>query len=189
MTKRQEIDDPNSCLNRGPDTELKFVIRDVDITAPDTVRDWCRRRIEKGKNTPKDAQITEALEWADKVQAILEKRPQTKQPMGGLTVLEIKKQPMGGLTVLEIKTAYERHHKRNGMSFNSVLQQLMGSDDVDWDRFKVNHPLFCDYWGRKGWSFCTQFFLDWVNTGCCPPPPEPTKTNANTRAARIGNRE
>lgn len=70
MTKRQEIDDPNSCLNRGPDDELKFVIREVDITAPDTVREWCRLRIEKGKNIASDAQITEALQWADRVEAM-----------------------------------------------------------------------------------------------------------------------
>jgi hypothetical protein len=74
MTKRQEIDDPNSCLNRGPDEELKFVIRDVDITAPATVREWCRLRCLYGKNTPKDPQITEALQWADRVQMRLEQR-------------------------------------------------------------------------------------------------------------------
>jgi hypothetical protein len=71
MTKRQEIEDPNSCLNKGPDDELKFVIREVDITAPDTVRDWCQRRIAKGKNQPGDPQITEALDWANRVESRL----------------------------------------------------------------------------------------------------------------------
>jgi P4 family phage/plasmid primase-like protien len=71
MTKRREIDDPNSCLNKGLDDELKFVVRGVDVAAPDTIRDWCRRRIEKGKNLSSDLQIQEALEWADLVEKSL----------------------------------------------------------------------------------------------------------------------
>jgi len=69
MTKIKEINDPDSCLNKGLDTELKFVIREVDIVAGDTVRDWCRRRIEKGKNTWNDSQIQEAMLWADRADA------------------------------------------------------------------------------------------------------------------------
>lgn len=68
MLKRLEISDPNSCLNKAGDDELIFVIRDVDVAAPGTVRDWCSRRIKAGKNQPGDAQITEALQWADKVE-------------------------------------------------------------------------------------------------------------------------
>lgn len=65
MTRQQEIDDPNSCLNKGPDDESKFVIRDVDVTAPQVVREWARLRIRYEKNLPNDAQITESLNWAD----------------------------------------------------------------------------------------------------------------------------
>jgi len=68
MTKREEIEDPNSCLNRGPDDELKFVIRAPDITASGTVRDWVRRRLAAGKNQPDDVQIEEALAWAEKAE-------------------------------------------------------------------------------------------------------------------------
>ena len=69
MTKRQEIDDPKSCLNKGPDDRLKFVIDATDVAAPATIREWCRLRCNVyGKNTPRDAQISEALAWADRAQ-------------------------------------------------------------------------------------------------------------------------
>jgi hypothetical protein len=66
MTKKEEIANQNSCLNKGPDDELKFVLRGPDITSPGTVRDWVRRRLAAGKNHPDDAQIEEALAWAEK---------------------------------------------------------------------------------------------------------------------------
>jgi hypothetical protein len=68
MTKIEEINNPNSCLNKGLDTELKFVIRETDIVAPEIVREWCRLRILKGRNNQHDAQITEAMRWADLVE-------------------------------------------------------------------------------------------------------------------------
>lgn len=68
MLKRLEISDPNSCFNKARMDERIFVIRDVDVAAPGTVRDWCSRRIKAGKNKVGDPQITEALQWADKVE-------------------------------------------------------------------------------------------------------------------------
>ena len=69
MRKRDELADPRSCLNRAKDDEWLFVLLDRDEAAPDTVRDWVRRRIRLGKNQPDDAQMTEALQWADTVEA------------------------------------------------------------------------------------------------------------------------
>jgi len=68
MTKRQEIEDPKSCLNKGPEDRLKFVIDATDIAAPGTIRDWVNRRVSLGKNAYGDRQTTEALKWADAVE-------------------------------------------------------------------------------------------------------------------------
>jgi hypothetical protein len=68
LTKREEIDNPNSCLNKGSDAALKFVLDETDVAAPDTVRNWAALRCAKGKNNLTDPQITEALEWADRVE-------------------------------------------------------------------------------------------------------------------------
>lgn len=68
MRKREELSNPNSCLNRAADDEMLFVLRGSDVAAPDTVRAWCRSRIEAGKNTKRDSQILEALAWAEAVE-------------------------------------------------------------------------------------------------------------------------
>jgi hypothetical protein len=66
MIKRDELNDPNSCLNRAADDEWLFVLRAHDVAAPATIEEWCRIRIEMGKNTVSsaDTQITEAYECA-----------------------------------------------------------------------------------------------------------------------------
>ncbi len=64
MQKRDELADPASCLNRAKDDELLFVLLARDLDAPDTIRDWVRRRILRGKNSADDPQITEALALA-----------------------------------------------------------------------------------------------------------------------------
>lgn len=79
MLKRLELSEPNSCLNKAHDEELIFVLREVDVAAPGTVRDWCSRRIKSGKNHPDDAQIVEALQWADRVEKIHENTQKFKE--------------------------------------------------------------------------------------------------------------
>jgi hypothetical protein len=65
MRKLQEINDPKSCLNKGPDDRLKFTLDGNDLAGPDTIRFWCKKRIALGKNTKYDPQIIEALECAE----------------------------------------------------------------------------------------------------------------------------
>ena len=40
MTKRREIEDPESCLNKAADDEPLFVLRAKDLLAPAVVRTW-----------------------------------------------------------------------------------------------------------------------------------------------------
>jgi len=68
MRKRDELSDPNSCMSRARDDEWTFVLLERDIAAPDTIRDWCARRIKLGKNSLADAQIQEALTCAEKME-------------------------------------------------------------------------------------------------------------------------
>ncbi|NDQ57314.1 MAG: hypothetical protein GZ088_09610 [Acidipila sp.] len=70
MRKRDEIADPNSCLNRALDDEWLFVFRW-----------WVEERVKLGLNTRADAQIVEALRWADTVEA---------EQRGGMTVAEAR---------------------------------------------------------------------------------------------------
>lgn len=64
MIKRDELSDPNSCLNRAEDDEMLFVLLGRDEAAPATIRAWCRARVLKGKNKRDDPQIVEALACA-----------------------------------------------------------------------------------------------------------------------------
>ena len=42
MRKRDELNDPNSCLNRAADDEPIFVLRAKDRLAPAAVYEWAR---------------------------------------------------------------------------------------------------------------------------------------------------
>ena len=42
MRKRDEINDPNSCLNRAADDEPVFVLRAKDRLAPAAIYEWAR---------------------------------------------------------------------------------------------------------------------------------------------------
>lgn len=44
---------------------MLFVLRGHDVCSAETVRDWCQRRILRGKNKLEDPQIQEALAAAD----------------------------------------------------------------------------------------------------------------------------
>jgi hypothetical protein len=63
MLKRDEIADPNSCLNKAKDDEQLFVLLGRDQAATVAVRAWVNERIRIGKNKKTDPQILEALEW------------------------------------------------------------------------------------------------------------------------------
>lgn len=69
MRKRDEINDPKSCLNRARDDEMIFSLLGRDVSACDAVRAWIDSRIRKGKNIRTDPQIAEAEQWIATVQA------------------------------------------------------------------------------------------------------------------------
>lgn len=69
MKKLDELANPKSCMNRAHDNEMTFVLLGRDLMAPAVIREWCRLRCLHGKNSPKDPQITEALECAKKMEA------------------------------------------------------------------------------------------------------------------------
>jgi hypothetical protein len=65
MRKQFELNDQQSCINRAKDNEMVFVLIGRDVCAAETIRDWCQRRILRGKNKLHDRQIQEALTVAD----------------------------------------------------------------------------------------------------------------------------
>jgi hypothetical protein len=60
MRKRDELENPESCLNRARDGEMVFTLLGRDAAAPAAIRAWITARIGLGKNTPDDQQIAEA---------------------------------------------------------------------------------------------------------------------------------
>jgi hypothetical protein len=69
VRKREELADPNSCLNRAHDDEWLFVLIGRDVSCPDTIRFWAGHRVSKGKNRWDDPEILEALRAADTIEA------------------------------------------------------------------------------------------------------------------------
>jgi hypothetical protein len=65
LTKREEIDNPNSCLNKAADDEPVFVIRAKDSLAPVIVRRWAAHLEGMGGAPQK---VAEARAWADKAE-------------------------------------------------------------------------------------------------------------------------
>ena len=94
------------------------------------------------------------------------------------------------LSLGEIKEAWDRHHKRNGRQvWQVVLQTIIGKlETIDAERFRANHQGYCEFWTRRGWSFCSETLMDWIDNGCNPPPPEAEKQSVNTRTRRIAER-
>jgi hypothetical protein len=64
MLKRDELANPQSCLNRAINHEMIFVLLARDEAAPAAIREWIQARIASGKNADGDAQVTEALTCA-----------------------------------------------------------------------------------------------------------------------------
>lgn len=65
MLKKEELSNPNSCLNRAHDEEPVFVLLGRDLATPHAVRQWTMKRVDLGKNMFGDAQIVEALQLAN----------------------------------------------------------------------------------------------------------------------------
>jgi len=65
--KRDEINDPTSCLNRAADDEPIFVLRAKDKLAAKLVRDWAAEAVLEGHHD--DAKIKAAWRYADAMDA------------------------------------------------------------------------------------------------------------------------
>jgi hypothetical protein len=71
MIKRDELANPNSCLNKAADNEPIFVLRANDDIAAYVVREWAYRYYQDkrsnpgGVTDPQKAKFDEALELAD----------------------------------------------------------------------------------------------------------------------------
>ena len=69
MLKKDEVCNQSSCFNRAVDDEILFVLLGRDEDAPDTIRDWVRRRVARGKDSLFSPTITEALACANRMDA------------------------------------------------------------------------------------------------------------------------
>ena len=64
MIKREELENPNSCMSRAKPDEMTFVLLGRDKASPTAIRAWVAERIRLGKNVESDPQIIEALNCA-----------------------------------------------------------------------------------------------------------------------------
>jgi hypothetical protein len=87
MLKRDELNDPASCLNKARDDERLFVLLARDPASPVALRAWVAECIRLGKNVPTDPQIVEALDCADRMERerseIVTARRQETLSLGG----------------------------------------------------------------------------------------------------------
>lgn len=67
MLKRDELADPNSCLNKAKDDEPIFVLLGRDASAAPAIIEWTASRIELGLNLKGDAQIRDAYKIAEQM--------------------------------------------------------------------------------------------------------------------------
>lgn len=70
MTKRQELNNATSCLNKAKMKERIFVLLERDVASPATIRFWCEERIRLGKNLSSDLQIISAMCDADEMEKV-----------------------------------------------------------------------------------------------------------------------
>lgn len=66
MIKREELSNPNSCINKAADEEPVFVLRAQDLLSDVLVDLWARRAEENGAS---DAKVSSARELAQKMRA------------------------------------------------------------------------------------------------------------------------
>lgn len=69
MKKRDELADPNSCMNKADNDEFVFVLRQKDPAIAATIRFWASERVRIGKNKADDPKILGALAEADEIDA------------------------------------------------------------------------------------------------------------------------
>jgi hypothetical protein len=69
MLKRDELEHPESCLNKASAHERLFVLLARDVAAPVAIRAWVAERLRLNKNVETDPQIVEALECASLMEA------------------------------------------------------------------------------------------------------------------------
>lgn len=69
MTKKEAIEDPNSCWNTSKDGDIIFILKQKDKSTPATIRTWTRLRVNTGLNSVTDPQIQDALRIADEIEA------------------------------------------------------------------------------------------------------------------------
>lgn len=65
MKKRDEIEQPSSCLNKAAEDEPVFVLRAKDPIAPAAVEEWARQAQQTGRHEP--AKIEEARALAQQM--------------------------------------------------------------------------------------------------------------------------
>ena len=68
MIKREELKNPNSCMNKAQDGEMVFVLLARDVTAPDVIRYWVEKRLALGKNKRGDEQTQKAFDCARRME-------------------------------------------------------------------------------------------------------------------------
>lgn len=68
MRKIHEIKDPSSCLNKSRENEIIFVLCARDPASPETIRQWCNRRLLLGLNLLNDEKIQSALQIASQME-------------------------------------------------------------------------------------------------------------------------
>jgi hypothetical protein len=61
VRKIDEIENPDSCLNRAGSGEMIFVLRATDPSAPTAILSWIMNRVQLGRNKFSDEKIKEAL--------------------------------------------------------------------------------------------------------------------------------
>lgn len=69
MTKRELIDDQNSCLNRAEEDEPVFVLLGRDTAAARAILDWVNERVSLGLNKIGDTKMDNAIEVARQMRA------------------------------------------------------------------------------------------------------------------------
>ncbi len=79
MLKRDEVLNPDSCLNRALDDEVVFTLLGRDEAGPATVVAWINERIRLGLNVITDPQITKAFDDAQQMQL---KRQEIRNRLG-----------------------------------------------------------------------------------------------------------
>ena len=60
MTKRENIDNPDSCWNKAKDDDIVFILKDTDETMAATIRFWMGERLRMGLNILTDSKIIQA---------------------------------------------------------------------------------------------------------------------------------